>query len=146
MGTESWLQFGPALAGGLLIGSAASVLFWFNGRIAGVSGIVAGLLGSIGEDRRWRALFVFGLIAGAGAYLALSGDRPPTRTDFPRGALIVAGLLVGYGTSLGGGCTSGHGVCGLARGSRRSLAATAVFIAVAMLVTYGTRHLFGGSP
>ncbi|PKP76057.1 MAG: YeeE/YedE family protein [Alphaproteobacteria bacterium HGW-Alphaproteobacteria-3] len=134
------------LAGGVLIGSAASLLFWCNGRIAGVSGIAAGLLGSIGEDRRWRVLFVLGLIAGTGAYVALSGDLPIPRADFSPAMLIVAGLLVGYGTALGGGCTSGHGVCGLARGSRRSLLATLVFIAVAMLVTYLTRHLFGGSP
>lgn len=145
MTVDLWSYYGPALMGGLLIGSAASLLFWCNGRIAGVSGIAAGLLGSIGEDRRWRVLFVLGLIAGAGAYVALSGDLPPARSHFPRTTLIAAGLLVGYGTALGGGCTSGHGVCGLARGSRRSLLATLVFIAVAMLVTYLTRHLPGGS-
>jgi len=146
MASDVWFHYGPALAGGLLIGAAASMLFWFNGRIAGVSGIAAGLLGSIGENRRWRVLFVLGLITGAGAYVALSGDLPPARGNFPRVSLVVAGLLVGYGTALGGGCTSGHGVCGLARGSRRSLLATGVFIAVAMAVTYVTRHLLGGTP
>ncbi|MDP1699135.1 MAG: YeeE/YedE family protein [Xanthomonadaceae bacterium] len=146
MTVDLWSYYGPALAGGALIGTAASVLFWCNGRIAGVSGIAAGLLGSIGDERRWRALFVLGLIAGTGAYVALSGDLPIPRADFSPATLIVAGLLVGYGTALGGGCTSGHGVCGLARGSRRSLLATLVFIAVAMLVTYLTRHLLGGSP
>lgn len=146
MPVDLWSYYGPALAGGLLIGTAASLLFWCNGRIAGVSGIAAGLLGSISEERRWRALFVLGLIAGAGAYVALSGDLPIPRADFSPAMLIVAGLLVGYGTALGGGCTSGHGVCGLARGSRRSVMATVVFIAVAMLVTYLTRHLSGGSP
>jgi len=146
MAMEVWNHYGPALVGGVLIGSAASLLFWCNGRIAGVSGIAAGLLGSIGDERRWRALFVLGLIAGTGAYVALSGDLPIPRAGFSPAMLIVAGLLVGYGTALGGGCTSGHGVCGLARGSRRSVTATMVFIAVAIAVTYLTRHLFGGSP
>lgn len=145
MSVNLWSDYGPALVGGVLIGTAASVLFWCNGRIAGVSGIVAGLLGAIGEERRWRALFVLGLIAGSGGYVALTGDLPLPRNDFAPAMLIVAGLLVGYGSALGGGCTSGHGVCGLARGSRRSLLATAVFIAVAMLVTYITRHVLGGS-
>src|SRR3546814_14230664 len=116
MSGNLWSHDGPALAGGVLIGTAASVLFWCNGRIAGVSGIVAGLLGAIGEQRRWRALFVLGLIAGTGGYVALTGDLPLPRSGFAPAMLIVAGLLVGYGTALGGGCPSGHGGCGPARG------------------------------
>lgn len=146
MSAALWSDFSPALVGGMLIGAAASVLFWCNGRIAGVSGIFAGLLGSIGDERRWRALFVLGLIAGSGGYVAVTGDLPLERSGFGRATLIVAGLLVGYGTALGGGCTRGHGVCGLARGSRRSLLATAVFIAVAMAATYITRHLLAVAP
>jgi uncharacterized protein len=130
-----------ALAGGALIGLAAVLLLWFNGRIAGVSGIAAGLwLGGPGE-RLWRVLFLVGLVAGCGGWVLLTGEPAPRRTGFPVWALLLAGLLVGYGTSLAGGCTSGHGVCGLARLSVRSLAATATFLVVAMATTFAVRHL-----
>ena len=129
-----------ALGGGLLIGLAAVVLLGLNGRIAGVSGIAGGLWFSARGDRLWRALFVAGLIAGAGAW-AFFGGAVPQRADFPPTLLVLSGLLVGYGTALAGGCTSGHGVCGLARLSARSLVATTVFLAVAILTTYVARHV-----
>jgi uncharacterized membrane protein YedE/YeeE len=130
------------LTGGVLIGIAAVLLLALNGRIAGVSGIFAGLFTTGGwSDHLWRAAFVFGLIAGAGIYslyhggfsLELQGSAP---------TLMVAGILVGFGTRLGSGCTSGHGVCGLAQRSPRSLVATMTFMAVAALTVYVTRHLF----
>jgi uncharacterized membrane protein YedE/YeeE len=129
-----------ALAGGVLIGLAAVSLLWLNGRIAGVSGIVGGLWLSARDDRTWRLLFVLGLMFGAAAWVAFSGSAPLPRPHFPAWLLIPAGLLVGYGTSLSGGCTSGHGVCGLARFSVRSLVATVVFLVVAIITTFVVRH------
>lgn len=131
----------PALAGGALIGVAAVLLLWLNGRIAGISGIAGGLWFSAPADRLWRILFIVGLVAGCGAWMLLSGEPVPRRTGFPVWALLLAGGLVGYGTSLAGGCTSGHGVCGLARLSWRSLVATTTFLAVAMATTWVVRHL-----
>ena len=130
-----------ALAGGALIGLAAVLLMVFNGRIAGVSGIAAGLWRSARGDRGWRLLFLVGLVLGAAGWFAFSGATPPRRESFPPWLLVLAGLLVGFGTSLGGGCTSGHGVCGTARLSRRSMAATVVFLCVGMLTTFVVRHL-----
>ena len=136
-----------ALAGGLLIGLAAVLLMLLNGRIAGVSGIAAGL---VWPDRDappgsglWRALFLLGLVAGAGGCAALGFPMAPPRLGFPPLLLVIAGLLVGYGTALAGGCTSGHGVCGLARLSPRSFVATGVFLGVAIVTTFVTRHLLG---
>lgn len=129
-----------ALIGGALIG-AASVLLWaLNGRIAGVSGIAAGLVSGSGSGRGWRLLFLVGLVLGAGLWVHGVGAVPAARPQFPTAAVVVAGLLVGYGTALAGGCTSGHGVCGLARGAWRSLVATAVFLAVALATTAFVRH------
>ena len=128
-----------ALAGGALIGSAAVLLLWLNGRLAGVSGIVGGLLAGA-SDWRWRALFVLGLICGAAIYYASNGGIPTPRPAFPAWLLAAGGLLVGFGTALGRGCTSGHGVCGLARLSMRSLAATAVFLLAAIVTTFVVRH------
>lgn len=129
------------IVGGALIGTASVLLLALNGRIAGVSGILGGLLtaGTPGE-RGWRAGFLAGLVAGAGLYAGLSGRFPMTlqAQGLP---LLAAGLLVGAGTRIGGGCTSGHGVCGLARRSARSLAATLTFLATAMLTVFLTRHL-----
>lgn len=131
-----------SLAGGVLIGIAAALLLVANGRIAGISGIVGGLLRGA-EGLGWRALFVAGLVAGG---LLLQLVRPdaigPSVVGYP--ALIFAGLLVGYGTQLGSGCTSGHGVCGVARLSPRSLVATAVFMLAGAATTYVVRHLLGG--
>jgi uncharacterized membrane protein YedE/YeeE len=131
-----------ATVGGVLIGLAAIVLMAFHGRIAGISGIVGGLLAPRAGDVAWRAAFVIGMIAAAAA-LAAAGLGPALR-DRPGVALIViAGLLVGFGTRLGSGCTSGHGVCGLARLSTRSLVATLVFMASAAAVVFVARHVFG---
>src|SRR5471032_2236532 len=104
-----------ALAGGLLIGAAASLLLWLNGRIAGVSNITNGLLAWKRGDILWRLLFLGGLVAGAGIYYGFFGNIPAARAEFPGWLLAAGGLLVGFGTSLGNGCTSGHGVCGLGR-------------------------------
>jgi uncharacterized membrane protein YedE/YeeE len=134
---------GSSLLGGLLIGLAAVLMMAGNGRIAGVSGIVAALLsGAPGGDFTWRAVFVIGIFAGA-TLTALIGLYDPSSVAFPAtGALAaVAGLIVGVGTAIGGGCTSGHGICGLARLSPRSFAATAIFMAVAFIVVFVTRHI-----
>lgn len=132
-----------ALLGGVLIGAAATALLWWNGRIAGISGIVAGTLSSPRGDRAWRWAFLIGLVLAGGAWLAWAPGAAVPRTDYPRPLLVIAGLLVGFGARLGGGCTSGHGVCGLARFSSRSLVAVAVFMATAMLTTYLVRHVGG---
>ncbi len=127
--------------GGMLIGSAASLLLFLNGRIAGISGIVGGLLScGFSRDWCWRFVFVAGLIAGAGLYSYLTGSLP-IELEATTPTLIVAGLLVGIGTRLGSGCTSGHGVCGLARRSFRSVAATATFMISGAITVYLMRHL-----
>ncbi len=131
-----------ALAGGALIGLAAVVLMLFQGRIAGISGIVGGLLAPRAGDVAWRVAFVAGLLVGAAA-LAAAGMAPVLRDRPGLGVIILAGLFVGFGTRLGSGCTSGHGVCGLARLSSRSLVATLVFMASAALVVFATRHVLG---
>ncbi len=130
------------LIGGALIGLAAVLLLALNGRIAGVSGILGGLLTSdIGSELFWRVAFIVGLIAGAGLYVLATGGLPlELEAGLP--TLVIAGLLVGVGTRLGSGCTSGHGVCGLARRSPRSLAATMIFMVVAALTVFLIRHVF----
>ncbi len=131
-----------ALGGGLLIGMAAVVLLFWNGRVAGISGIASGVLFSRpGSERWWRLAFLAGLLLGTAAWVHGFAPTPPRRPHFPAALIALAGLLVGYGTAQAGGCTSGHGVCGVARLSARSLAATAVFLAVAMLVTFLARHV-----
>jgi len=129
------------LAGGLLIGAAATLLLAGIGRIAGVSGIAGGLLRRSPGDAAWRLLFLLGLVAGGSLYALATGAPFPIRIDVGAPLLIVAGALVGFGTRLGGGCTSGHGVCGIARLSARSIAATVTFIGVAMATTFILRHL-----
>jgi len=131
-----------ALAGGLLIGSAAVLLLWLNGRIAGVTGMITGLLVKPSTAPGWRLLFLVGLVAGAATYSWL-GHSTPLRQGFPTPLLIVAGLLTGYGTAQANGCTSGHGVCGMARLSVRSVVATGTFLSVAIATTYVMRHLAG---
>ena len=129
------------LIGGVLIGCAADLLLLINGRIAGISGILGGLItGTSWAERSWRFAFILGLIAGAGLYSAFANGLLVQLQATPA-ILVVAGLLVGLGTRLGSGCTSGHGVCGLARRSGRSLAATLLFMAVAALTVFLTRHL-----
>jgi uncharacterized membrane protein YedE/YeeE len=137
-----WTHFTPwrSLAGGLLIGGAAGLFALLNGRIAGVSGIVGGLLRPVYWEWPWRLAFVAGLILAPAVY-ALFGRMPDPRIDTGVPLLVVAGLLVGYGSRLGGGCTSGHGVCGLSRLSTRSLAATLTFMAAGVATVYVVRHL-----
>ena len=130
--------------GGLMIGLAAALFLLFNGRIAGISGILGGALSLPKNDFAWRAAFLAGLILGPLLVRAVSTAHPPLQvTDAPL-LLIVAGLLVGFGTRLGGGCTSGHGVCGLARFSQRSVAATVIFFVTAAVTVFVVRHLVGG--
>ena len=132
-----------SFAGGTLIGVAAALLLVANGRIAGISGIVGGLLRAPSADTAWRALFVAGLLAGG---LVLQVTRPtaigPSVVGVP--LLVVAGLLVGFGARLGSGCTSGHGVCGVGRLSPRSIVATVTFMLAGAATTYVLRHLLGG--
>jgi uncharacterized membrane protein YedE/YeeE len=129
------------LLGGAMIGSAAVLLLAFKGRVAGISGILAGLFGVYpAREKLWRVVFIAGLIGGALCYSLVRGS-PPLRLQAHGAPLIVAGLLVGFGTALALGCTSGHGVCGLARRSKRSLIATVTFIAAAMITVFIRRHL-----
>ena len=135
--TLTWLT---ALAGGVLIGLSATLLLWLNGRVAGVSGILNGVVFPKPGDLSWRVAFLAGLIAAGGLYMAVVPGAPLPRSDFPRAGLMVAGLLVGFGTRMGNGCTSGHGVCGLGRLSMRSLVAVATFMATAIATTFVLRH------
>ncbi len=136
-------QFTPvsALIGGALIGLAATWLLLTLGRIAGISGILNSTVDG-DSGRGWRVAFLAGLVVAAGAWFAWSGT--PGRTGFPLPWLIAGGLLVGFGTRLGNGCTSGHGICGLARMSKRSLLAVLVFMAAGFATTYVVRHVIGG--
>lgn len=132
-------EFTPwsALAGGALIGLAATVLLASLGRIAGISGLFNGALEQRG-DRAWRIAFLLGLVGAAGGWFALTGAMP--RTGLPLPWLLAGGVLVGFGTRLGNGCTSGHGICGLARLSPRSAVAVAVFIAAGFATVFVLRH------
>ncbi|MDN4587868.1 YeeE/YedE [Xenophilus aerolatus] len=140
--TIDWLHFTPwrSLAGGTLIGLAAAILIVANGRIAGISGILGGLLRPARNDWGWRLAFVIGLLAAPAVY-ALVAPLPVPRIEAGTAVLVIAGLLVGFGTRLGGGCTSGHGVCGLARMSPRSLAATLGFMAAGFATVFLVRHV-----
>ena len=137
-----WQSFTPwaSLAGGILIGAAASLLILLNGKIAGISGIVGGLFQRQKSDLGWRIAFIGGLIAAPLIY-RLFTELPPVLIEANIGALIAAGLIVGFGTRYGSGCTSGHGVCGLSRLSSRSLIATLIFMAAGFSATYVVRHL-----
>lgn len=132
-----------ALIGGALIGLSAVLLMLATGRIAGISGIVGGLLGAGRIDAAWRLAFILGLIAGAGI-VGMAGIAPVIEIEASWPVVIAGGLLVGFGTRLGGGCTSGHGVCGIARLSRRSLLATVLFMAAGASVVFVVRHLLAG--
>jgi uncharacterized protein len=132
----------PSLAGGLLIGLATSLLLLFNGQIAGVSGILCGIVVPKQGEAAWRLWFLGGLVAGG---LVLRVLRPEVFPATPASlTTVAAGLLVGCGTALGSGCTSGHGVCGLSRFSARSLAATLTFMAGGALTVVVVRHVLGG--
>lgn len=130
------------LVGGLLIGLAVALTLLLNGHIAGISGIVGALLNPKAGDVGWRAAFVLGLPLGALAYVLVAGGPTPVDVLAAPPAILIGGLLVGFGTRMGSGCTSGHGVCGLALLSRRSVVATAVFFVVAMLTVFLTGHVF----
>ena len=130
----------PALIGGALIGLSAAMLILLNGRIAGISGIVGGLLKPVRGDVGWRLAFVAGLTLAA-ALFATVAAVPPVHIDAGYGALIAGGVLVGIGTRYAAGCTSGHGVCGLSRLSPRSLAATVAFIGAGFITVFVARHL-----
>lgn len=140
------IAFDPlsATIGGALIGLSAALLMLLTGRIAGISGILAGCL-SLGDgDWKWRAAFILGLVVaplagGIGGYVLTEPQLPQSWT-----VIVIAGLLVGFGSRLGGGCTSGHGVCGVSRLSPRSLTATAIFFVTAIIVVAITRHVIGG--
>ena len=129
-----------ALVGGLLIGTAATLTLWTSGRIAGISGILAGSLFLKGQEAFWRGLFLCGLLLGGATYSLFNGGLE-IETEATPLMTILAGLLVGFGTRMGNGCTSGHGVCGIARFSRRSLVATITFMMVAMLTVWVIRHV-----
>ncbi len=139
-----WNAFNPfgALAGGALIGLASLLLLLLIGRISGISGILGGTLQQPNSDTGWRLAFLVGLVAGAGLMAKYLGGFQPTQVTGTLG-LAIAGLLVGFGTRLGAGCTSGHGICGLARLSPRSLAAVLIFMASAMITIFVLRHLIG---
>ncbi|KQQ45265.1 YeeE/YedE [Duganella sp. Leaf126] len=152
--TIDWINFAPwpALAGGLLIGAACAALILFNGKIAGISGVLGGLLGGLmdrlsshrvtakGADLGWRAAFIGGLLLAPVVY-GLAAPLPASTIDTDTVVLISAGLLVGAGTRYGAGCTSGHGVCGLSRRSPRSMAATATFMLAGFVTVYVVRHV-----
>ncbi len=131
-----------ALIGGALIGISATLLLWLNGRIAGVSGIMHGALQQRAGDT-WRWLFLAGLVAGAGVWLWLAPPAFAPRAGYSLPLVLLAGVLVGFGTAQGGGCTSGHGVCGISRLSARSIVATLTFLVTGMASVFVVRHLLG---
>ncbi len=137
-----WAHFTPwsSLAGGLLIGVATAMFLLFNGRIAGISGILGGLLRPMAGDIGWRMAFVLGLL-GAPLVYGLAAPLPSVHIDADMITLVVAGLLVGVGTRYGSGCTSGHGVSGLSRLSPRSMVATASFMLAGFVTVFNVRHL-----
>jgi uncharacterized membrane protein YedE/YeeE len=142
--TIDWANFTPwtSLAGGILIGLATAIFLLFNGRIAGISGILGGLLRPLTGDIGWRIAFLIGLVLAPAAY-SLVAPLPAVDIEAGHLSLIAAGLLVGIGTRYGSGCTSGHGVCGLSRLSLRSLVATAAFMLAGFVTVFVVRHLLG---
>jgi uncharacterized protein len=142
--TIDWNSFTPwaSLAGGVIIGIAAAMFVLLNGRIAGISGVLGGLLKPVRGDISWRAAFLLGLV-GAPLLYALVTELPRPQIDAGYAALVAAGLLVGAGTRYGSGCTSGHGVCGISRLSPRSFVATAAFMAAGFATVFVARHVVG---
>jgi uncharacterized membrane protein YedE/YeeE len=124
------------LFGGLLIGLSTALLMLLNGRIAGISGIVGGLLARKGSEVGWRAMFAVGLLLGGLVYVLAAGEVFPVEIEASLPVMVVAGLLVGFGARMGSGCTSGHGVSGIARFSRRSITATLVFMGTAIATVF----------
>ncbi len=143
--TLDLVHFTPlaSLAGGLLIGVAAALFVLGNGRVAGISGIVGGLINAVRGERVWRIAFIAGIVAAPWLW-RLAAPLPAPVIEASSATLIVAGLLVGVGTRYASGCTSGHGVCGLSRGSPRSLVATGAFMAAGFVTVFVVRHLIGG--
>ncbi|MBJ75370.1 MAG: YeeE/YedE family protein [Sandaracinus sp.] len=141
---ENFMPLASAL-GGLLIGVASAMMLVLNGRIAGISGITGGVLKLQSGETVWRALFVAGLLVGGFAYHAFAPDAFAIEIDRSTGALLAAGVLVGIGTQMGNGCTSGHGICGLSRFSPRSLVAVLTFMATAAATVAAVSHFFGGT-
>ncbi|MEM6928430.1 MAG: YeeE/YedE family protein [Myxococcota bacterium] len=139
---ENFTPF-SALAGGVLIGIAASLMLLFNGRIAGISGIYAGVLRPMTGDFGWRLAFIGGLVAGGVVLMAVDSSTIADASNRSLWATALAGLVVGVGVRMGSGCTSGHGVCGISRASNRSLTATATFVGVGM-VTASAINALGG--
>lgn len=140
-----WSSFTPwsGLAGGLLIGLAAGLFILLNGRIAGISGILGGLLRPARGDVLWRVAFLGGMVAAPTLWLAVA-PLPPVEVEAGWPLLVIAGLVVGFSTRYGAGCTSGHGVCGVSRLSPRSLLATGLFMATGFLTVFVVRHVLGG--
>ncbi|MCB1671346.1 MAG: YeeE/YedE family protein [Gammaproteobacteria bacterium] len=132
-----------ALLGGALIGIAATLMLWINGRITGISGILGGVLFPVKTDALWRILFILGLFSGALLFMLVRGAPIELAPQASPLLSIVAGLLVGFGTRLGSGCTSGHGICGIARVSKRSFAATLMFMITAVITVFLVRHVLG---
>jgi uncharacterized membrane protein YedE/YeeE len=133
-----------SLAGGVLIGLSATLLMLLLGRVMGATGVVSGLMSPASRpDFVWRAALLAGMVTGPGLLWLLSGDMPAIEVPVSTGALIVGGLIVGIGVTFGSGCTSGHGVCGMARLSPRSIAATLTFMAVTLITVFVIRHVIG---
>ena len=141
--TIDWTNFtpGPSLLGGVLIGAAAAALLLVNGRILGVSGIIGGLLAPRSGDTSWRLWFIAGLLVPP-LVLGLSGATDAPKFLGSLGIIALAGLLVGFGSRMGSGCTSGHGICGMGRLSKRSIVATLCFMLTGFATVYLTRHVF----
>jgi uncharacterized protein len=134
-----------AALGGAMIGLATVLLLALRGNVFGATGILAGFLSpSSSSDSAWRAALMAGLVCGPLAHFALLGEMPPVEVPVAPWMVLVGGFLVGLGVTFGAGCTSGHGICGLARGARRSIVATATFMLTTALTVYAVRHVFGG--
>ena len=131
------------LFGGLLIGLSISILLLFNGRITGISGIFSALFTPKSGEWLWRFIYLAGIIAGAFAYQSIAPASFTPRESYPLSFLIIGGVLVGFGTRMGSGCTSGHGICGIARLSMRSVVATGIFMASGIITVYLVRHIVG---
>lgn len=141
----NWNQIVYSLSGGVAIGIAVTLMLLLNGRVTGISGIVSGALGSPVRSNSWRGFFILGLLVGGAAIYALKPELFTNSANRNLFLVGVAGLLVGYGTVMGGGCTSGHGVCGISRFSVRSLVATVTFMFFGFLTVQILRHFSGGA-
>jgi uncharacterized membrane protein YedE/YeeE len=142
MQVENFTPVRSRLGGGMIGGTGVMVLA-LNGKVAGISGVVARMFSRTRGDTLWRVVFLLGMIGGGAATFASWAPAAEFDQHMGLGALLIAGFLVGFGTRVGGGCTSGHGIYGLARGSFRSLVAVTVFIAAAVVMTYVSRHVLG---